>query len=95
MITINPAGAVQLPKQEQPEIKYLTVAEAAIFLATAKDSKHFAAYFLALNTGMRRGEILGLRWRDLDLAAGQLTINQGLVRVTAVSYTHLHRNKSS
>ncbi|MFY9505157.1 MAG: tyrosine-type recombinase/integrase [Dethiobacteria bacterium] len=82
MITINPAGAVKLPKQEQPEIKYLTVAEAAIFLATAKDSKHFAAYFLALNTGMRRGEILGLRWRDLDLAAGQLTINQGLVRVT-------------
>ena len=82
MITINPADAVKLPQQEQKEIKYLDAAEAAIFLATAKDSKHFAAFFLALNTGMRRGEILGLRWQDVDFNACQLTVNQGLVRVT-------------
>ncbi len=82
MIKINPAGAVKLPQQEKPEIKYLSAAEAAIFLATAKDSKHFAAFFLALNTGMRRGELLGLRWQDLDLAACQLTVKQGLVRVS-------------
>lgn len=82
LIMINPAAAVRLPKQERPEIKYLGVAEAAIFLATAKESKHFAAFFLALNTGMRRGEILGLRWQDLDLEAGQLAVNQGLVRVS-------------
>ena len=82
MITINPADAVKLPQQEQKEIKYLDAAEAAIFLATAKDSKHFAAFFLALNTGMRRGELLGLRWQDIDFKACQLTVNQGLVRVT-------------
>jgi integrase len=82
LIAINPAAAARLPKQERPEIKYLGVAEAAIFLATAKESKHFAAFFLALNTGMRRGEILGLRWQDLDLEAGQLAVNQGLVRVS-------------
>jgi len=54
----------------------------AEFLAAAKDSKHFAAFFLALNTGMRRGELLGLRWKDIDFEAGQLTVNQGLVRVS-------------
>ena len=82
MITINPSDAVSLPKQKSPEIKYLDTAEAAIFLATAKESKHFAAFFLALNTGMRRGELLGLRWQDLDLETGQLTVKQGLVRVS-------------
>ncbi len=82
MITLNPADAIKLPKQEKPEIKYLSAAEAAIFLASAKDSKHFPIFFLALNTGMRRGELLGLRWQDLDLEAGQLTVKQGLVRVS-------------
>lgn len=82
MITVNPADAVRLPKQEQKEIKYLGTAEAAIFLAMAKESKHFAAFYLALNTGMRRGELLGLRWKDIDFEAGQLTVNQGLVRVS-------------
>lgn len=82
MITVNPAGAVKLPKREQKEIKYLDTAEAALFLAMARESHHFAAFFLALNTGMRRGEILGLRWQDVDLGAGQLAVNQGLVRVT-------------
>jgi len=82
MVTINPADAVKLPKREQKEIKYLDMADAAIFLAMAKESKHFAAFYLALNTGMRRGELLGLRWKDIDFEAGQLTVNQGLVRVS-------------
>jgi integrase len=82
MITVNPADAVKLPKREQKEIKYLDMADAAIFLAMAKESKHFAAFYLALNTGMRRGELLGLRWKDIDFEAGQLTVNQGLVRVS-------------
>ena len=82
MVTINPADAVKLPKREQKEIKYLDTEGVAKFLAAAKDSKYFVAFFLALNTGMRRGELLGLRWKDIDFEAGQLTVNQGLVRVS-------------
>ena len=52
MVTINPADAVKLPKLENPEIKYLGTAEAAIFLAMAKESKHFAAFYLALNLSL-------------------------------------------
>ena len=82
LITINPASAVRLPKLEQREIRYLDSGEIKTFLEVARDSKHFAAFFLALNTGMRRGEILGLRWKDVDFEEGQLTVNQGLVRVS-------------
>lgn len=82
MIAVNPASAVRLPKLERSEIRYLDSGEIREFLEVARDSKHFAAFFLALNTGMRRGEILGLRWKDLNLEEGQLTVNQGLVRVS-------------
>ncbi|MGI6308449.1 MAG: tyrosine-type recombinase/integrase [Dethiobacteria bacterium] len=82
MIMINPSDAVRLPKLEQKEIKYLDTTEVATFLATAKESKHFAAFYLALNTGMRRGELLGLRWKDIDFIVKQLTVNQGLVRIS-------------
>ena len=82
LITINPASAVRLPKLEQREIRYLDSGEIKTFLEVARDSKHFAAFFLALNTGMRRGEILGLRWKDVDFEEGQLTVNQGLVRIS-------------
>jgi len=82
MITVNPADAVKLPKLEQKEICYLDSEGIKKFLDAAKASKHFIAFFLALNTGMRRGELLGLRWKDIDFENGQLSINQGLVRVS-------------
>jgi integrase len=82
LLTINPASAVRLPKQKQKEVRYLGSEEVKQFLEVSQDSKHFAAFFLALNTGMRRGELLDLRWQDVDFKACQLTINQGLVRVT-------------
>jgi integrase len=47
-----------------------------------------AAYVLAATTGLRRGELLGLRWRDLDLGAGRLSVTQTLVSVNyAVSFS--------
>jgi integrase len=51
------------------------------FLNQAKDSKFYLAYLLALTTGMRRGEILALRWQDVDLNNNQVSVNQSLVRV--------------
>lgn len=80
MITINPADAVKLPGDPKKEIQCLDTAEVVIFLATARGTRHFPAYFLALNTGVRRGELLGLRWRDVDLKERTITITQGLVR---------------
>jgi integrase len=46
-----------------------------------RDDRLFAAYFLEVGTGLRRGELLGLGWRDLDLEAGVVHVQQTLVRV--------------
>ncbi|NLX92159.1 MAG: site-specific integrase [Firmicutes bacterium] len=80
MITINVADAVKLPHDPKKEIQCLDTEGVKRFLAAARETKHFPAYFLALNTGLRRGELLGLRWKDVDLKAGSITVNQGLVR---------------
>lgn len=80
MITINVADAVKLPSDPKKEIQVLDQEGIKKFLAAARETKHFPAYFLAINTGLRRGELLGLRWRDVDLREGTVTVTQGLVR---------------
>ena len=47
----------------------------------AQQSTHFAALWLAANTGMRRGEVLGLRWGDVDLKSARLSVNRSLISV--------------
>jgi integrase len=80
MITINVADAVKLPHDPKKEIQCLDTEGVKKLLTAARETKHFPAYFLALNTGLRRGELLGLRWRDVDLKEGTVTVTQGLIR---------------
>jgi len=79
-IIINPADAVKLPHDPKKDIKFLDTEQVKIFLSAARETKHFAAYLLALSTGLRRGELLGLQWKDIDLKNGYITVNRGLVR---------------
>lgn len=79
-IFVNPAEAVRLPKDPKKDIQYLDTEQVKIFLSEARKSKYFAAFFLVLNTGLRRGELLALRWKDVDLKNGTIKVNQGLVR---------------
>jgi integrase len=51
------------------------------FLASIEDHDLYAAFYLAANTGMRRGEVLGLTWRSVDLDAGRLDVNQAVLSV--------------
>lgn len=53
--------------------------EAHRFLAAAKDNRLYALYVLAVTTGLRRGEMLALRWQDIDLKAGTLAVRRTLV----------------
>src|SRR5690625_3511582 len=53
-----------------------TAKEAMRFLRTAKDHEYYSAYYLFLSTGLRRGELLALRWRNFDLQAGTIKIEE-------------------
>ncbi|HHV62395.1 MAG TPA: site-specific integrase [Firmicutes bacterium] len=80
IINRNPCDSVEPPKVVKKEARYWTPEEAAKFLEAIKDDRLYALFYLALGTGLRRGELLGLRWEDIDLAKGCLTVRQELVR---------------
>lgn len=65
----------EMVREEPPEFHPWTVEEARSFLAYAKDDRMFAFYRLAVVSGLRRAELAGLRWKDLDLE------EEGMVRV--------------
>lgn len=78
MIQSNPAELVDLPRQERREYVVLTKEQAAQFLSYVRGKKYGIAFELALSTGMRPEEYLGLRWRDVDLKKGSVTIQKVL-----------------
>ncbi|MFJ4808989.1 tyrosine-type recombinase/integrase [Streptomyces longwoodensis] len=73
------------PRRFQP----LTAAEARQFLDAARADRLYALYELALRTGLRKGELLGLRWEDLDLNTGTASIRRSLQRTRTGGLTHL------
>lgn len=62
------------------KIRFLTPDESRTFLNAIRGDRYEALYVLAITTGMRQGEQLGLQWPDLDLDAGKLTIFRSLHR---------------
>ena len=76
----NPADAFKrrLPKVERKEIVTLTAEESEQLLESIKDTRTYWPVLLALATGMRRGEILALRWKNVDLDRGVLRVVQSL-----------------
>ena len=70
LVSRNVARLVELPSWERQPITPWTAAEARAFLDAAKDDPLYPAFVLLLLYGLRRGEVLGLRWHDVD-EAGQ------------------------
>lgn len=77
-IPINPARATKAPKVEKREMNILSQDEIAQFLDTTTDYRYYAAYVLALSTGVRRGEVLGLPWNNVDLGIDWKTLDKAL-----------------
>ena len=78
LITRNPSIGCKLPPKKNGEMKVLTQAEIVRLLNQAYDEGYYELFLLELTTGMRRGEILGLKWRDLNLETGELNIKRQL-----------------
>lgn len=78
IIKKNVATKIELPKIPKKKPTIWTMDEAWEFLRVARGYRYYPAFLLALATGMRQGEILGLRWKDVDFDRGILTIEQAL-----------------
>lgn len=77
----NPARACTVPPQETKPGIALTDDQVRAFLAVADGDHYWPFWHIALATAMRRGELLGLRWSDVDFKAGTLTVRQTRVHV--------------
>ncbi len=80
MIARNPADLVQLPRKQGREMSAFSPEEAQRFLAAAREDPHFAVFSLLLDTGLRPGEALALKWSDMDLVDRRLTVRRTLTR---------------
>jgi integrase len=78
LIAVNPAEDVERPQVERREMQTLSDEEAGQLLAAASTTRIYVPIVLALATGLRRGEILALRWQDIDLATGIIRVVRSL-----------------
>jgi integrase len=78
----NVATLVDAPSVPDTEIDILTSGEVQVVLRTLKGRPIYALATVALGTGMRRGEMLALRWQDVDLQSGSLRVEQSLEQTT-------------
>jgi len=85
LLARNPADAFKkrLPKAERKEIATLTMEQSARLLGSNKHMHLYWPILLALTTGMRRGEILALRWKNVDLDHGVLRVTESLEQTKA------------
>ena len=74
LLLTNPAKGCRLPKLEKREMKILPEDKIGPYLAEAERRGLLAAFYLELTTGLRRGEICGLMWKDFDASTGTLKI---------------------
>ncbi len=81
LISTNPTGGCALPKLEHREMKTLPAEQLASFLREAKESGVFELYYIELATGLRRGELLGLKWEDIDWENGTIQVRRQIARI--------------
>lgn len=78
-----------------PEMTVWTPDELATFLRSIDGNRNEAMFRLAALTGMRRGELVGLRWTDLDLTRRRLTVNQSVTVVDGVEVASIPKTRRS
>ena len=91
----NVARQAKPPKVTKKERAIWTKDEMNTFLDSVREDRLFALWRLACRSGMRRGELAGLRWADVDLDAGELSVKQHLVIVGTTATIQEPKTKRS
>jgi integrase len=86
LIPRNAASAVKASRPAKKEIRPLSPKQANVFLEAARSDRFEALYVLAITSGLRKGELLGLKWDDVDLDASKLQVRRAL-SITNGGYT--------
>jgi integrase len=81
LVVRNVAAQARPPRARRVEMHTWTAAEVGAFLASVREDRLYAAWLLLATLGLRRGELLGLRWPDVDLTSGRIAIRNTLVMV--------------
>ena len=81
IILTNPTNACELPKVEHREMQTIPEEQLQAFLAEAKATGVYEMYYIELATGLRRGELLGLKWQDIDWKNGIIKVRRQIARV--------------
>lgn len=80
LVARNVTELVNPPKKKKHQITPLTIDELNQFLKAASNNRLFPAFLLEWGTGLRRGELLGLKWPDVDLTKGTVSVRRSLIR---------------
>lgn len=86
LLNRNVADAVDTPRIRRNEMQTWNEDDINRFLVVAKDSPYYELFFTALFTGMRRSELLALRWQDIDFVFSQIYVNRSLHHLKDGSY---------
>jgi integrase len=89
LVNRNVADCAEPPLKRNYEIQVWDDWEITKFLETAKDSPYFALFHTVLYTGVRRSELLGFQWHDIDFVFCQLSVRRGLHHLKDGSYVFL------
>lgn len=81
MLTTNPSDFVTPPRVERQEMLVLDEPQTALLLEYARPTRLYVPILLSVTTGMRRGEVLGLRWEDIELDQSKLAVRRSLEQV--------------
>jgi integrase len=83
MLMRNPSDAVEPPRPERTEMTALDQKGIALLLQAVDGTRMYMPVLLAITTGLRRGEILALRWKDLDLENARISVRQSVEQTAA------------
>lgn len=95
LIARNPARLASPPRFQARDMQVWAPEQVRAFLAASTDHPQHTAFLLAATTGMRRSEILGLRWQDVDLERGRLSVTQVVTASGGRRDTSPPKSKSS